>query len=80
MGRKESNQTNKQTNRVQSISYIIWGKNLKFGVSSVAYHPWVTVTLTSGLLSGICIEPGAYLLYSLRYEFQICLMNATWDG
>ena len=32
----------------------------------VGYHPWVTVTLTSDLVSRIVIESGAYLLYSLR--------------
>ena len=36
------------------------------GLRSVAYHPWVTVTLTSDLVSRIGIESGAYLLYSLR--------------
>ena len=35
---------------------------------SVAYHPWVpvTLTLTSDLVSRNCFESGAYLLYSLR--------------
>ena len=30
------------------------------------YHPWVTVTLTSDLVSRIGIESRAYHLYSLR--------------
>ena len=47
---------------------------------SVAYHPWVSVTLTSDLVSRIGIEPDAYLLYSLRKEFQIWCVNASWDG
>ena len=39
----------------------------------VAYHPWVTVTLTSDLISTIGIESGAYLLYYLRQEFQFSM-------
>ena len=47
----------------------------------MAYHYWVTVTLnlTSDLISRNCIESGAYLLYSLRIEFQIWCVNASWD-
>ena len=41
--------------------------------------PWVTLTLTSDLVSRICIASGAYLLYSLRQEFIICCVNASWD-
>ena len=37
------------------------------------------MTLSSDLVSRMRIEPGAYLLYSLRYEFQILCMNASWD-
>ena len=46
------------------------------------YHNWVTVTLnlTSDLVSRNCIESGAYLLYSLRYEFQIWCVDKSWDG
>ena len=40
------------------------------GWRSVMYHFWVTVTLTSDVVLRI-IVPGAYLLYSLRLEFQI---------
>ena len=36
------------------------------GLGSVAYNPWVTVTLTPDLVSRSGIESGAYLLYSLR--------------
>ena len=54
-----------------------------FGVGwrSVRFHNWVTVTvnLTSDLVSINCIESGAYLLYSLRYEFQIWCVNASWE-
>ena len=40
----------------------------------------VTATLTSNLVSRICIESGAYLLYCLRKEFQIWFVNASRDG
>ena len=45
------------------------------------YHNWVTVTLnlTSDLVSRNFIESGAYLLYSLRWDFQIWCGNAPWD-
>ena len=46
----------------------------------MAYHPWVTLTFSSDLVSRISIESGAYLLYSLRKEFQILCVNASWDG
>ena len=36
------------------------------GWQSGEYHPLVTVTLTSDLVSRICIESGIKLLYSLR--------------
>ena len=42
------------------------------------YNP--LVTLTSDLVSRISIESGAYLLYSLRWEFQIRCVNTPWDG
>ena len=50
-------------------------------LESVAYHNWVTVTLnlTPDLVSRNCIESGAYLLYSLRKEFQIWCINAYLD-
>ena len=38
------------------------------------------MTLTSDLVSRIRIESGVYLLYSLRYEFQIWYVNASWNG
>ena len=34
----------------------------------MAYHPWVTVTLTSDLVSRNCIESG---LYSIFFEIGI---------
>ena len=34
-------------------------------MADVTYYPWATVTLTSDLVSRICIESGSYLLYSL---------------
>ena len=42
------------------------------------YHFWVTVTLTSDLVFRI-IMSRAYLLYYLRYESQICCVDASWD-
>ena len=37
-------------------------------------------TLTnSDLVSRNCIESGAYLLYSLRYKFQIWCVKASWN-
>ena len=36
--------------------------------------------LTSDIAPRIRIESGAYLLYSLKKEFQIWCMNASWDG
>ena len=46
----------------------------------MANHPWVTVTLTSDLVSRISIESGAYLLYSWRQEFQIWCVDASMYG
>ena len=46
----------------------------------MANHPWVTVTLTSDLVSRIGIESGAYLLYSLGPEFQIWCVDASLYG
>ena len=40
----------------------------------------VTLTLTSDLASRNCIGSGAYLLHSLRLEFQICCVDTSWDG
>ena len=31
------------------------------------------------LVSRNCIESGTYLLFSLRYEFQIWCFNVSWD-
>ena len=61
------------------ISNLVCGCIL--GWRSVMYHNWVTVTLnlTSDLVFRNCIESGAYLLYSLRKEFQIWCLNASWD-
>ena len=58
------------------------------GWRSVAYHFRVTVTLTSDLIfysNKMSVRPsrfvsGAYLLYSLRKEFQIWCVDASWDG
>ena len=46
------------------ISNLVYGFIL--GWRSVGYHNWVTVALTSDLVSRNCIESVAYLLYSLR--------------
>ena len=41
------------------------------------YHFWVTVTLTSDLvLEESCPE---HISYILRYESQICCVDASWD-
>ena len=73
---------------VRSISLILFEVGISnlvcgciVGWQSVAYHNWVTVTLnlTSDLVYRNCIESGAYLLYSLRKEFQIWCVNACWD-
>ena len=37
----------------------------------------MTLNLTSDLVSRNCIESGAYLQYSLKYEFQIVCVNAS---
>ena len=46
------------------------------GWRSVAYHFWVTLTLTSDLVCRIIVS-GAYLLYYLRLEFQIWCVDAS---
>ena len=38
------------------------------------------MTLTADLVSRIGIESGAYHVYSLRKEFQMWCVNASWDG
>ena len=43
------------------------------------YQLWVTVTLTSELVFRI-IMSGAYLLYYLRYEYQIWCLGTYLDG
>ena len=54
---------------------------MHLGMTKYPYHNWVTVTLnlTSDLVSRNCIKSGAYLLYSLRLEFQIRSVHASWD-
>ena len=42
----------------------------------MAYHFWVIVT-TSDLVFRIIVS-GAYLLYILRKESQICCVDASW--
>ena len=75
-------------NRVRSISLILFEVGISnlvcgcvLGWQSVVFHNWVTVSLnlTSDLVSRNCIESGACLLYSLRKEFQIWCVNASWD-
>ena len=39
---------------------------MHLGMGSAQFHLWVTVTLTSDIVSRISIESGVYLLYSLR--------------
>ena len=50
------------------------------GWRSVAYHFWVSVTLTftSDLVFRI-IMSGAYLLYYLRKESQVWCVDASWN-
>ena len=59
-----------QNNRVRSISHILFEVGISnlvcvciLGWQSVGYHPWVTVTLTSDLVSRNCIESGAYPIF-----------------
>ena len=59
--------------RVRSISLILFEVRIPnlvcgciLGRRSVAYNPWVSVTLTFDLVSRNDIESGAYLRYSLR--------------
>ena len=61
------------------VSNLVGGCILRWG--NVAYHNWVTVTLnlTSDLVSRNCIGSGAYLLFCLRWEFQIWCVNTYWD-
>ena len=67
------------------ISYILWGRNSKFGV-------WMHIEIAKCLVtcSGHCdldldiwvfriIVSGAYLLYYLRLESQIWYVDASWD-
>ena len=60
------------------ISNLVCGCIL--GWQNVSYHNTITVTLnlTSDIVSRNCIESGAYLLYSLRLEFQNRCVNAFW--
>ena len=46
---------------------------------SVTYHFWVTLTLTSDLVCRIIVSR-TYLLYLLRWEFQICCMDTSLDA
>ena len=52
----------------------LWMKLLHAIIGSL--WPWTW----PDLVSRNCIESGAYLLYSLRLEFQIRCVNASWDG
>ena len=58
--------------------------DIQFGV---CMHVWMTKCCVSSLghcdrdlISRSGIESGAYLLYSLRWEFQIWCKNASWNG
>ena len=70
--------------RVWSISPIFFEVGIPnlvcgciLGWQSVAYHFWVTVTLTSDLVFRIIVS-GAYLLYYLSSESQIWCVDASW--
>ena len=49
------------------------------GWQSVVYHFGVTVTLPTDLVF-IIIVSRAYLLYCLRYEYQMLSVGASWNG
>ena len=51
---------------VSGAFLILFDVCMQLGMTSVAYNPWVTVTLTSDLVSRIGIESAANLLHSLR--------------
>ena len=67
---------------ISPISFEVGISNLVCGCilgwRSVAYHFRVTVTLSSDQAFRIIVS-GAYLLYFLRYEFQIWCVDASWD-
>ena len=66
--------------RISPIFFEVGIPNLMCGCilgwRSVAYHFQVTGTLTPDLVFRIIVS-GAYLLYYLRYEFQIWCVNAS---
>ena len=49
------------------------------GWQSVAYHTWVTVDLTSDLVSRIAIDSGAYPIF-FEIGIPIWCIYASWDG
>ena len=53
---------------------------MHLGMEECPVSFWVTVTLTSDLVSRIGIEAGAYLLYSLRKKSQSWCIDASLDG
>ena len=67
---------------ISPISFEVGISNLVCGCilgwRRVAYHFRVTVTLSSDQAFRIIVS-GAYLLYFLRYEFQIWCVDASWD-
>ena len=53
---------------------------MHLGIEECPVPFFVTVTLTSDLISRICIESGAYHPYTVKYESQIWCMDASYDG
>ena len=53
---------------------------MHLGMTDCSVPFFVTVTLTSDLVSRIGNESSALLLYSLRKEFQIRCVDASWDN
>ena len=69
----------------EHISYIIKGRNPKFGVwmqhlVAECHVPfWATLTLTSDLVCRIIVSK-TYLLYNLRCISQICCVDTSLDA
>ena len=80
MGMGHKNDQIGELNSFWLIIFEVQIPNLVCGQWSVMYHLRVTATSTSDLVSIIGIESGAYLRYSLRQEFQIWCVYASWDG
>ena len=81
MGRKESNQTKHRVWCIHSIFFEVGIPNLVCGCilgwQNVAYHFWVTATMTSDIVIRIILSV-AFLLYYLSLESQIwCVVQSV---